>query len=118
MKLKRKKDKRTPEQRVEDVRLRKEYHWLVCKQCGGNGEEYDKTIKAFICWRCTDKMCPVPDLPPTAVKKYAEYEESFDRGWWKKILFSGEHDGETLYFNRGRKISKAEYDRLADTGNG
>ena len=93
-------------------------HWLDCRECGINGAEVDGTVTAYLCWRCTDRMCPVPELPPTVVKKYKKYEESFDRGWWKKILFSGEHDGETLYFNRGKKISKAEYDRLAKTGDG
>lgn len=118
MKLKRKKDNRTPEERANEAKLRKQYHWLDCKQCGGNGAEYDKTVQAFLCWRCTDKMCPVPDLPEKIVKKHAKYEQSFDRGWWKKILFSGEHEGNTLFFNRGQKISKAEYDRLAKTGDG
>lgn len=116
--LKRKKDKRSKEVRDTESRLKRQMHWLDCKECGLDGAEVDGTVTAFTCWRCIAKSTPVPELPVTVVKKYAKYQESFDRGWWKKILFSGEHEGEMLYFNRGKKISKAEHDRLARTHEG
>ena len=110
--LKRKKDRRSKEVRDTETRLKRKMHWLDCKECGLDGAEVDGTVKAFTCWRCVAKTVAPPELPTTVVKKYAEYKDSFKRGWWKKILFSGEHDGETLYFSRGKKISKAEYNRL------
>ena len=110
--LKRKKDRRSKEIRDTENRLKRQTHWLDCKECGLDGAEVDGTVKSFTCWRCTAKTTAPPQLPVTVGKKYAEYKDSFKRGWWKKILFSGEHDGEMLYFNRGKKISEAEYNRL------
>ena len=113
--IKRKKDRRSPEKRAEENRLRKEYHWLDCKECGGNGAEFDKTIAAFTCWRCTASTAAPPEaLKDTPTKKFAKYKDNpnFTHGWWKKIAFSGEHDGETLYFTRGNLIDKAKYESM------
>lgn len=118
MALKRKKDTRSKEVRDTESRLKRQMHWLDCKECGLDGAEVDGTVVTFTCWRCTSKTAAPPQLPAAPMKKYREYQESFKRGWWKKILFSGEHEGETLYFNRGKKISKAEHDRLARTHEG
>jgi hypothetical protein len=110
--LKRKKDRRSPEKRAEENRLRKEYHWLDCKACGRNGAEFDKTVAAFTCWRCIVSMVAPPEaLKDTPTKKYAKYKANplFTHGWWKKVLFKAEHDGETLYFQRGKLIDEAKY---------
>ncbi len=113
MKFKRKKDKRSKEIRDTETRLKRQSHWLDCKECRLDGAEVDGTVKEFTCWRCTAKTTAPPQLPVTVVKKYAEYKDSdFPRGWQRRIVFSGEHDGKMLYFNRGKKISKAEYNRL------
>ena len=106
-------DKRTPEEKATESRLKKSRHWLDCKECRINGAEVDGTIVAIICWECTAMKTASPeDLAPVAGKKYAQYKDSFARGWWKKIVFSGEHDGKTMYFSRGKEITKAEYKKL------
>ena len=110
--LKKKKDgRRSAEKMAKENKLKKRRHWLDCKECETNGAEVDGTVKAFICWRCTASMCAAPDdLKPA--KKYAQYKGSFPHGWWRRIIFSGEHDDKTLYFSRGNEITKAEFRKL------
>ncbi len=114
MQLKRKKisrDTRTQAEKDRDSRLKKKRVWVDCDSCfGDDGAWVDGTIVAVTCARCMQIACGPPEETVVPTRKYAGFD--FPRGWWRKITFSGEHDGKTRYYTRGNEITRAEYKKL------
>jgi len=129
----RKPGKKTLETRSE---LKLKTHWLDCASCGLHGAEVDGDVTRFTCGTCVQKVVAAPALkaPPTDEQKIAkkarkEAREArrvaiaaggvveppkfkFGRGWHRKIVFSAEVAGKTLYFSLGKEVKKAEFTKF------
>lgn len=125
---------------ANQVAARANRHWLTCQECEIEEGEVDGNIITFTCYKCVSKAIPwpTPKQPETDDEKTARLKRkatrtakkeaiaagtwvepekpeknSFGRGWHRCVIFShlGE-DGKSVYYSRGKKITKVQFTKL------